>query len=355
MPPTFRAATLYPRIIWNGTTLDLHGLVGGPDGAAVGARVLKPDLAAIRSDRIAQFTARRETVFGHLEKQVTLTLSHVPGWKLVEIKRFLEEWGLPGKQFEFYLDRFQGAALEFEGTLKDQQGTAGTFTGTSSFETATFGRGLRLDAGEFLDFPTAPVSQQPSLIAAEGILILVFKPSFAGGDAAEHQIANMVTGLGRWALRKKTTNTLSMLVADSGSAVRESEIAVSWVANSEQKIVGKWKDASSIEIWLNGVKGGAPIGAGTGIVVTPLPTNLRMGADETGTTQSNGLYDRLGFFTRAFDLNASIVQVLTDDYFPYWKNYMNKGELVDARVVPARPFAMRELYEITLTIRQGVA
>jgi hypothetical protein len=356
MAPTYRATSLYPRIIWSGTSLDLEGLIGGPNGVAVGAvRIAKPDRAAVRSDRPAQFTARREVILGHLEEALSFTVQMVPGWKAKEIDRFLEEWGLPGKQFELYLDRFQGAALEFEGTLKDQQGTAGTFTGTPSYEAATFARGLRLDAGEFLDFPTAPTSQQPSLLASEGIVVLVVRPSFAGNDGVEHQITNMVTGLGRWAIRKDASNNLSMLVADSTGAVRKSEIAVLWSANSEQKIVGKWKDASSIEVWLNGVKGGAPTGAGTGIVVTPLPTNLRMGADEGGGTQSNGLYDRLGFFTRAFDLNASIVQALTDDYSPWWPNYFNKGELVDARVVPARPVAAREFYDYTMTIRKGAA
>jgi hypothetical protein len=356
MAPTYRATSLYPRIIWSGTSLDLEGLIGGPNGVAVGAvRIAKPDRAAVRSDRPAQFTARREVILGHLEEALSFTVQMVPGWKAKEIDRFLEEWGLPGKQFEFYLDRFQGAALEFEGTLKDQQGTAGTFTGTPSYEAATFARGLRLDAGEFLDFPTAPTSQQPSLIAAEGGLALVVRPSFAGNDGLPHRFINIdPAGNGYLILRKGPANTLDLEVQDSALGIRIVSIAVSWAANSEQKILAKWKDASSLELWLNGVKGPAPTGAGTGVLPS-LPTDVRIGAVAAASEEANGLYDRLMFFTRAFDLNASRVALLTDEWMPYWPNYFNKGELVDARVVPARPVAAREFYDYTMTIRKGAA
>lgn len=356
MALTYLPTHVYPKIIWSGNELELHGLIGGPSGQAVGARnVFRPDRSAIRSDRIAQFTQRREVTLGHLEEAITFTLQHIPGWKAKEIDRFLEEWGLPGKQFEFYLDRFQGAALEFEGTLKDQQGTAGTFTGTSSFEAATFGRGLRLDAGEFLDFPTAPASQQPSTLAAEGILVLVVKPSFAGNDSLAHRFLDIdPAGNGRLFLQKNTVNNLELVVEDSALALRSVSIAVSWSANSEQKIVAKWKGSADLELWLNGVKSGAPVGSGTG-VLPGLPTNLRMGAIAAASDEANGLYDRLVFFTRAFDLSASIVQVLTDDFFPVAPNYFNKGELADVRSVPSRPFPNRELWEYTFTIRKGAA
>jgi hypothetical protein len=357
MPPTYQLGGLYPRVIWGSPSeiLDLEGLLGGPSGVAVGAQAGKPDRIAIRSDRNAQFTPRREVVLGHLRDQVTFGLDMVPGWKAEEIDRFAREWGLKGKQFEFYLNRFQGAALEFSGNLADQHGTLGTFTGTPSYEAASFGRGLRLDAGEFLDFPTAPVSQQPSLIAAEGIVVLVVKPSFTGGDSLGHSfIVQTTTGASELVLQKISSNVLRLLAKDSASGLAIIDIAVSWAANSEQKIVAKWKDASSMELWLNGVKGPAAGGGGTGLIA-PLAASARIGARAAATEEANGLYDRLMFFTRAFDLNASIVQVLTDTYVPYWPNYFNKGELVDARMVPAKIVPGQEFYRFQFTVQKGVA
>jgi len=356
--PTYRPTSLYPHINWGSpsTTLKLEGYIGGLNGMAVGARnIIRPDRAAVRSDRVAQFTQRREVVLGHLEEAFTFTIPMVPGWKAKQIDRFLEEWGLPGKQFEFYLNRFQGAALDFEGTLKDQQGTAGTFTGTPSYvPDITFGDGLQLDAGEFLDFPTGPLNGQPSLIASEGIIVLVVRPSFAGGDGLEHCFIQVnPAGNGNLQLKKSSGNVLHIEIEDAAAGIRDAQIAAAWSANAELRIVAKWKDSASMEIWLNGVKGTGASGAGTGVLPS-LPTNVNMGTN-AGGNQANGLYDRLMFLTRSFDLNASMVNVLTDEYFPWWPNHFNKAELVDARVVPARPVELREFYEYTFTIRKGAA
>lgn len=342
-----RAGSLYPRIIYGSPAVTL-------EFADPALAEMAPVLDQVRTESVSP-SGRRKVLFERTEETRTIVWPNLDANEAFQLSEFFRTWGGQGKQFELYLNRFQGAALEFEGTLKDQQGTLGTFTGTPSYEAASFGRGLRLDAAEFLDFPTAPANQQPSLIAAEGIIVLVVRPSFAGNDSAEHAFVVVdPAGNGYLRLKKSSGNVLHLEIEDTAAGIRDTQIAVSWSANSEQKIVAKWKDSASLEIWLNGVKGTGGGGAGTG-VLPGLPTNLRIGAVDASTYLAYGLYDRLGFFTRAFDLNAQMVSYLTDSYFPPWKNYYNKAEVLDPRQATIRRVPGRDLWQASMTFRAGVA
>lgn len=296
-------------------------------------------------------SGRRKVLLERTDEFRTIRWQTLDANKAFELAEFFRSHGGQGKQLELYLDRFTGAFLEFDGTLADQQGTLGTFTGTPSYEAATFGRGLRFDAGESMTFPLGPSGQQPTLSGAEGVLVLVVRPSFAPDGLNFHTFLR-ANGTSFLDLQVTPSNTLSFNISD-GVGRRHVDIAVSWVANSEQKMVARWKDAASMELWLNGVKGPAPIGAGNG-QFAPLGTSLILGSVAGASEQANGLYDRLDFLTRAFDLNSSVVNLLTDGHFPRWKNYYNKAEVVDFRMQPEKQVPARDLYRAALTFRAGV-
>jgi hypothetical protein len=341
-----RVGSLYPRIIYGSPAVTL-------EFADPALAELPSVLDQVRSESTSP-SGRRKVLIERTEETRTIVWPNLDANEAFQLWEFFRTWGGPGKQFELYLNRFQGAALEFEGTLADQQGTLGTFTGTPSYEAATFGKGLRLDpGGEFLDFPTAPAGQQPSLLAAEGILVLIVRPGWAGNDGSAHRFLDINAGAQALLLDKTASNVLQLRVSNA-SGDRQVDIAVSWASNAEQKIVAKWKDSSNLELWLNGVKGPAPSGAGNG-TLTALPTNLRIGAVDAVTALAYGLYDRLGFFTRAFDLNASVVSYLTDSYFPRWKNYYATAEVLDPRLATVRRVPGRDLWQAAMTFRAGVA
>lgn len=278
-----------------------------------------------------------------------------------QLRWFVEDHAGKGKQFEYILDRFTGSCWCFEGTRRDQNGLALTLNGGGSetYAEATNGKGIVLSGSQYLSVLLAqasagtPTGFDDPLLHTEGVIVVDFKPAFAGNDSATHRmIDTSSSGANRLYVEKDVFNSLVFGIVDGASANKQIGVAVSWSANSRVQIVASWSATGTLKAWY-AAGGGAFIeltigaGAGTGILGA-LPTTLYIGAENDGSPLALGTYDTVAIFKRAFPN-----PLLLADYRPVFRNYLLRAELQEPIFEPQRPILARELYTWAATVRDG--
>jgi hypothetical protein len=378
--PTHR----YSRIVWGEVgsqqTIDLQDPLQGAveQKTPVGT-------SSIASSR------RRETVFERMDTVMRILTPIMRNWDAARIERWLDEHALRGRQFEFFVDRVMRAQWGFDDDtpLDNNRGNAfinGPWTGSVfSYEDFTEGRGLTLPSAGRLVTPlisTLPGgSGNAFMSASEGILVLHFKPTWASGDSADHQILSAFVSAGprgknHLRVVKHTDNVLRLIYMDSTTQWSVLETTPGWSANAEQKLMIMWGAAATdFRASLNGTElatrryglnrsgngvrsgNGARSGAttatpgGTETVWNAAPNALVLGTDADGLGgRGSGGYGLLAVYQAT--LVAALPPTLLNHVHP-WRSYYPKGELVDPRQGALRLKPELELHQYQFAIRDG--
>ena len=258
-----------------------------------------------------------------------------------------------GGQFELLVDRFAGARFEFDGDLLDENGNAATYTpGTATYATSVFDRALTIAAADHVEIPRAPATNAPRLIPGEGLILVVFKPTWAGADGVLHALLDCGGATtNRLTLWKTVANDLELRILDNAGGEKKVSGAVSWTAGTWQAIVGIYASDGTLRLFLNEASFGTVSGAGTGILDS-LGATVFLASDTAGANRAAGDYERVALFTKAYAMNASLADVLKKAVVSD-RNYYSQAELIQP-AQPGRIHNQIELYQMTLSVRQGV-
>ncbi|MDZ4340443.1 MAG: hypothetical protein U1B94_09575 [candidate division NC10 bacterium] len=353
----FLPTAKYPRILYDpGTglvTLDLEDGVaadGGEFQFPLGAGQI-----AFNGTREYNFFRSEETrqialQWGHAYKSGASTVP--PGALAGRIKKLLEDHANKGKQFEVLVNRFQGAVFEFDGVLTDENRNAVTYTpGGATYATSPFDKALTIAAADHVEIPRVPATNAPRLIATEGLILILVKPTWAGNDGVLHTLLDCGgPTTNRLRIRKTLANDLELEVLDNAAGSRKVAVAVSWSAATWQAIIGIYRTDGTLELWLNETQVGTPSGAGTGIL-NSLGATFFLASDTAGADRAAGDYERLALYTRGYTINSRMAAVLKEAVTRD-RNYYATAELMQP-TSPQRVHQQVELYQMPLLIRKG--
>ena len=377
--PTHRFA----RIVWGAVgsqqTIDLNDPLQG----AVEQKT------PVGSSSIAS-SARRETVFERMDTVMRILTPIMKNWDAARIERWLDEWALRGRQFEFFVDRVLRAQWGFDDdTVRDNnrgnEFLNGPWTGSAfSYEDFTEGRGLTLPSAGRLVTPlisTLPGgSGNAFMSASEGILVLHFKPTWASSDSADHQVLDAFRaadpGKNRIKVAKLTDNVLRISYFDSSGQESFLETTPGWTANTEQKLMigwgatngaftaalngttlatrryPRWRSGNGLKCGNGGKSGESQAGAsGSETIMNLAPDTLVLGTDANGHGgRGSGGYGLLSIYQAT--LVTALPSLLLNHVHP-WRSYYPKGELVDPRQGALRLKPELELHQYQFAIRDG--
>jgi hypothetical protein len=347
--PTF----LYPRITYGSPAVTL-------DVVEPTTRI--PTLTPYTGLRGANTVAsgKREYLFGRGEEQVGLVVRCEQD-QLAALRWFVQDFAAEGHQFQTWVDRHTGSCWMFENTLKDQNGLALTHNGGSAvYASASTGTGIVLSGSKYLTVPVAqasavtPTGYDDPILAAEGVIVVDFTPTFNGNDSTQHNIVDSAPDPPRLILYKTAANVL-MLQINDGVAGKSMSGSVTWISGDRVQIVGSWTTTGTIALWY-AVNSGSFValttsaGAGSGIL-PGTPTTLSIGATTAGATPALGTYDTVAFYKRAFDEPQRSLA----NFRPIERNYFPYGELIAATFQPVRVTLGRPIWDWAMTVRNGVA
>jgi hypothetical protein len=370
--PTFR----YPRLVWNGITIDF----GDP------AQTVDPtELTAVASAAITGL-GQRTVLYERSERYVTVVSTVMEAVDCPLMERFFAEWANLGKQFELYTDRILRAWWGFDDqTTYDNNRGNQVLLGNAVDTPFTYAAMAR---GQGLVLPGSGVMRAALLCGLpggngnafvgpdEGTLVLQFKPSWAANDNAEHVLLDVYADTARWKNRlrlvKRVDNLLHFVYVDRNGAETIIEAVPVWGANTEHTIIAQWKALADLSFKLDGVlvntkkyplvAGGGVI-AGNGVIAGTVsgvangvettmnasPDTMAMGTYGDGQGgRGSGTYGMLALYSAALGLPT-----LWTTYEHPWRSYIPKAELVDATYHAARPISGRELYQYNLRVREG--
>ena len=306
----------------------------------------------------------RETVFFRSEEMRRLFMQwghkflvgdslKPPGSIMMQLKKFLEDHANKGKPFELLVDRFAGARFEFDGDLLDENGNAATYTpGAASYAASVFDRALTIAAADHVEIPRVPATNAPRLIPGEGLILVVFKPTWAGNDGVLHVLLDCGgAATNRLTLWKTVANDLELRILDNAGGEKKVSGAVSWTAGTWQAIVGIYASDGTLRLFLNEVKFGTVSGAGTGIL-NSLEATVFLASDRAGANRAAGAYERVALFTKAYAMSSSLAAVLKKAVVQD-RNYFSKAELLPPLQI-ARPDPTVAVFQAVLSVRQGV-
>lgn len=372
-----KATDRLPRFVWNGQTLDLEAPLAA----------ISYEMAPVAGSTIAP-SGLRATLTERIERVCTMTTGALSPDEVVQLERMLVEWAALGEQVEVFVDRMLRAAWTFEGDTKDQNrgnpfrlAHAAPAASTFAFPALTKGHGLTLPSAGILR--AALISDLSGgagnafLSAAEGTLVLAFKPSWAAADGVEHVILDTAEesdyGRNRLRIVKRANDKLYVIYTGSNGASTMLEHTPSWTADTEHTLMVQWKGLSDLKASLDGVaitttkymiryggsglkygsanKYGALAGgaAGNETVMTIAPTGVSLGSDLLGVqARAAGVYGLLVLYQAAYGLP----DVLKDFHIAQ-RTYYPKGEFIDAVFRPVRITPARELHVYQFRIRDG--
>jgi hypothetical protein len=348
-----RAATFsYPRMKYGSPAITR-------EFAETAINYLTPMLEERAENRMAN--GRTEYLDNRVEETARVDLMcQAPEY--AQLRWAFRDWLGPGKQFQFWIDRYTGSCWSFDDTLRDQNELVWTLNGggSAAYADTANGRGIVLSGSQYLSVALAQASAatitgyDDPLDKAEGTLVVDFKPTWTGTDGALHVILDTTGGNNRLQLRKTAANTLVIEITDNAAGVKSMSGAVSWSANDRVHIMATWSTGGVLALWY-AVNGGAftalttGAGAGTGIITT-LPTTLYLGATNAGASLALGTYDTLAIFKAAFPTPTSTLT----DYLPVWRNYFPYAEH-QRTFQPERVTFGRAIWRWPVLLRNGVA
>jgi hypothetical protein len=348
----------YPRIVYDpGTgarTIDLEDGLGAPSrevpedfGAGQVAYNGAMEYSSFRTERTRQMLM----VVGDAFQAGASTIP--PGTLTGKLEVFLRDHGLKRKQFELLVNRFQGAIFEFDGDLLDENDAAATYTpGTAAYATSPFDRALTIAAADHVEIARVPVTNAPRLVATEGLVLILVKPTWAGTDGVEHNfIDTTLSGSNRLRIRKTTANNLELEIIDAAAGSKKVSAAVTWSSGTWQSIIGIYRTDGIPELWLNETQVGSVSGAGTGILGA-LGATIFLASDNAGALRAAGDYERVALYTKGYTINSRMADVLKKGVSRD-RNYYAKAELIQP-TAPQRIHGQIELYQMPLVIRKGV-
>jgi hypothetical protein len=354
--------------IANAPTFSYPRLRYSPQTGVTITRDFREAVVAFLPTEIAERTVNRtasgkaEYLFSRIEETVRVDL-RCEAAEMMWLRRFFRDHGAKGAPFEFWIDRHTGSCWMFEDSLEDQNGLAMTLsTGSASYADAAERRGISLSGSQFLSVALAQSSAttrtgyDDPLDRTQGVVVIDFVPSWSGNDGVLHYVLDTSGPNNRLSILKTSGNLLTFRVTDNAGGQRERSGAVSWPATTRVILVASWATDGTLR-FLRSEDGGATwtdmttaSGTGTG-VLSALPATLYLGAQNDGTALSNGVYDTVAFFKRAFaDPHRTLAR-----YLPVWRNYFPYAELVPQQFEMVRLVPGRLIWQWPLILRNGVA
>lgn len=383
--PTFK----YSRFVWDGNTFDV------PD-ALISAT---PETSPVVGSAIAA-SGRRQTVYEHTETAITIVTPIMDAVATDQLERFFREWGQQGNQFEYYLDTHLRAYWGFQQHLKDnnldnplriQDGYGIEQSDTPAYVALTLGYAVTV--------PTATKrALQASLISARnadntfvsatasegGIAALLFKPTWAQTDSAEHYLLDMaipgsLSGNRIRIVKQADNKTVLLYTGASGGQIVVAS-TTGWAANDEVTILAQWGGVNEFgalvtldlsvqgvtistrtytktygggKLYGTGLKYGDTSGAPSGSegTITAALTRATLGIDDL--ILCGRLVGSVGLFTLYRGLYGTLDNVLGSFRYP-WRTYYPLAELADPAFRAVRFTPSRELFTYQLRIRDGV-
>lgn len=304
-------------------------------------------------ERSISHSGAQETLFARNDSATNFTMQLLDAGLLARMKEFYDTHAIRGKQFELWLDRFTGPRFLFGDNLKDQNEEALTIVGAEAYVDYTSGNDTR-HAFSFVSGNelSMSVTDGTHFDKNEGVIVIRVRPDFAGGGGSEHTfvtIGDSGATTNVMKIYKKADNLLYMSVFDGAGTEKRRTVAVSWSANTEQEIVGRW-NAGTLDLWLNGTQATTLTGGGTGVITT-LGNTMYVGSDNasTPTNKATGLYDMVSGYMKAFTSPLPLVNNPVA-----LRTYFSKAELQEVQFLQSRQTPERELNRVVWTIREGV-
>jgi hypothetical protein len=353
----FLPTTKYPRILYDpGTgvvTIDVEDGVaadGGEQQSPLGAGQIAFNGTLEYNFFRSEETRPLQLQWGQAYKSGASAVP--PGSLAGRIKTLLETHANKGKQFELLVNRFQGAVFEFDGVLTDENRTAATYTpGSAAYATSPFDKALTIAAADHVEISRVPATNAPRLVAAEGSVLILVKPTWAGNDGVLHTLLDCGGATAnRLRIRKTVANALELEVLDNAAGSKKVAAAVSWSAGTWQHIIGIYRTDGTLELWLNETQVGTVTGAGTGIL-NSLGATIFLASDTAGADRAAGDYERVALYTRGYTINSRMAAVLKEAVTRD-RNYYATAELIQP-TSPVRIDPRVELYQMPLVIRKG--
>lgn len=385
IPP--QATYKYPRIVWNGNTFDF------PD-ALISAI---PETAPVVGSAIAASGAR-QTVYEHTETAVTIITPIMDPAATDQMERFIREWGQYGQQFEFYLDRFLRSYWGFQQHLKDnnlvnpfvvgsKDSPQGNDTGdVPAYAALTLGYGITVPTAANRALRASLISGLNALnnfVSADategGVIALLFKPTWAQTDSAEHYLLDLaipgsLTG-NRIRLIKGADNVTRLRYTGANGCSTVIESTTSWSAGDEVTVLAQYGQLTDLKLSVQGVVaatlkysktfgGGKKYGAvhkfgqttgtpsGNEQTLGTAPTRATLGSDELVLGGKMGA--SVGLLSLYRGRYTGALNPILGTYRYPWRTYYPRAELADPSFRATRIVSGRELFTYQLRIRDGV-
>ncbi len=199
-----------------------------------------------------------------------------------------------------------GGVWTFQGNLRDRRRLTFTLNGggTETYAAATDGLGIILSGSQYLSVALAQQGWNNPLLHTEGVIVVDFKPVFAGGDSVNHILVDTTGPNSRLQVHKDQFNSLVFRIVNSGGTNKQIATAVTWAANARIRIVASWDTTGTLKAWYADGSGAfveltTASGAGSGIMAV-LPTTLYIGGDNAGANLALGTHDTVAILKRAF-------------------------------------------------------
>lgn len=367
-----QATARYPRLVYDGKTIDIaHPLTG----------VLYEDVPIAGAN--VSTSGAREVLAERVDKYCTLQVLCRPVIARA-IQRMIRDWTATGKQVELYVDRYLRAWWGFdEDAAADNNGGnafAASAGGALTYAALIEGKGInvpttgRLSAS--LLSTLAGGAGNVFLLAAEGSLVIQFKPPWAGADGAEHVLLDCLMpstpSKNRLTLKKRADNILHFTLAGGNGAEVGVELAVTFAASIEQTILVEW-DGTTVKLRLGSaaavstlrypiVAAAARI-AGTGLLsgqtsttangteqaMDAAPSTVVVGSDYDAVLgRATGVCGMLAVYQAAYGAPEAL-----GSYQHPWRTYYPTAELDLAAYAPGRPIPSREISAYQLRFREA--